>query len=111
LELLLDREPIKSFTVTPPRGHKNYELVDRHLKVRIPVTAGPHNLGVTFVKKSSALLETKRQPYNAHFNMHGIPARRRRFIRYRSTDRTMPKGLGIVRVAQDFRGQACESRR
>jgi len=73
MELLLDREPIKSFTVAPPRGHKNYETVDQHLKVRIPVTAGPHKLGVTFAKKSSSLLETRRQPYDAHFNMHRHP--------------------------------------
>src|SRR5687768_7062234 len=73
MELLLDREPIKSFTVAPPRGHKNYETVDQHLKVRIPVTAGPHKLGVTFGKKSSSLLETKRQPYDARFNMHRHP--------------------------------------
>jgi hypothetical protein len=73
MELLLDRQPIKSFTVAPPRGHKNYETVDQHLKVRIPVTAGPHKLGVTFAKKSSSLLETKRQPYDAHFNMHRHP--------------------------------------
>ncbi len=73
LELLLDREPVKSFTVTPPKGHKNYETVDQHLKVRIPVRAGPHKLGVTFVKKSSALLETRRQPYQARFNMHRHP--------------------------------------
>ncbi len=73
MELLLDRQPIKSFTVAPPKGHKNYETVDQHLKVRIPVTAGPHKLGVTFAKKSSALLETRRQPYDAHFNMHRHP--------------------------------------
>ena len=73
LELLLDREVVKSFTVAPPNGHKNYELVDQHLKVRIPVAAGPHQLGVTFVKSPSALLETKRQPYNARFNMHRHP--------------------------------------
>ena len=73
LELLLDRARVKSFTVEPPKGHKNYELVDQHLKVRIPVTAGPHQLGVTFVKNPSSLLETKRQPYNAHFNMHRHP--------------------------------------
>ena len=63
----------KSFTVTPPKGHKNYELVDQHLKARIPVTAGPHQLGVTFVKNPSELLETKRQPYEAHFNLHRHP--------------------------------------
>lgn len=73
LELLLDRERVKSFTVAPPKGHKNYELVDQHLKVRIPVTAGPHQLGVTFVKNPSSLLETRRQPYQARFNMHRHP--------------------------------------
>jgi hypothetical protein len=72
LELLLDREHIKSFTVAPPRD-KNYEKVDQHLKVRVPVKAGPHQLGVTFVKNPSELRETKRQPYNARFNMHRHP--------------------------------------
>ena len=73
LELLLDRAPVRSFTVAPPKGHRNFELVDQHLKIRIPVTAGPHQLGVTFVKNPSVLLETRRQPYNAHFNMHRHP--------------------------------------
>jgi Protein of unknown function (DUF1592)/Protein of unknown function (DUF1588)/Protein of unknown function (DUF1585)/Protein of unknown function (DUF1595)/Protein of unknown function (DUF1587) len=72
LELLLDREQVKSFKVAPPKD-KNFELVDQHLKVRLPVTAGPHQLGVTFVKNPSSLLETKRQPYSAHFNMHRHP--------------------------------------
>jgi Protein of unknown function (DUF1592)/Protein of unknown function (DUF1588)/Protein of unknown function (DUF1585)/Protein of unknown function (DUF1587)/Protein of unknown function (DUF1595)/Planctomycete cytochrome C len=72
LELLLDREPVKSFKVSPPKD-KNFELVDQHLKIRVPVTAGPHLLGVTFVKNPSSLLETKRQPYSAHFNMHRHP--------------------------------------
>jgi len=73
LELLIDREPVKSFTVEPPKGHKNSELVDQHLKARIAVKAGPHQVGVTFVKNPSALLETKRQPYQARFNMHRHP--------------------------------------
>ena len=47
--------------------------VDEDLKVRIPVKAGPHALGVTFLKNPSALLETKRQPYQAHFNMYRHP--------------------------------------
>jgi hypothetical protein len=72
LEVLLDRERVKLFTVAPP-ADKNYETVDGKLKVRIPVTAGPHQLGVTFLKNPSELLETKRQPYNAHFNMHRHP--------------------------------------
>jgi hypothetical protein len=73
LELLLDRKRVKLFTVTPPQGHKNYDIVDANLKVRFPVTAGPHQLGVTFLKNPSALLETKRQPYQAHFNLHRHP--------------------------------------
>ena len=73
MELLLDRERVKSFTVAPPNGDKNFEKVDAHLKVRVPVTAGPHQLGVTFVKNPSSLLETKRQPYQARFNMHRHP--------------------------------------
>jgi hypothetical protein len=72
MELLLDRERIKLFTVAPPPD-KNYETVDGKLKIRIPVTAGPHQLGVTFLKNPSELLETKRQPYQAHYNMHRHP--------------------------------------
>jgi hypothetical protein len=73
LEVLLDREQVQSFKVAPPKGHKNYELVDQHLHFRLPVAAGPHQLGVTFVSNPFDLQETKRQPYNAHFNMHRHP--------------------------------------
>jgi len=69
---VLDRDGVASFTVTPPKDN-NFDAVDQHLKARIPVKAGPHQLGVTFIKNSSALLETKRQPYAAHFNMHRHP--------------------------------------
>jgi hypothetical protein len=72
LEVLLDRERAKVFTVALPL-HKDYETVDAKLKARITVTAGPHQLGVTFLKNPSELLETKRQPYSAHFNMHRHP--------------------------------------
>lgn len=72
VEVLLDGERLKSFAVAPPRD-QNYDVVDQHLKVRIPVTAGPHKVGVTFLKNPSALLETKRQPYQARFNMHRHP--------------------------------------
>jgi len=73
LEVLLDRERVTQFTVAPPKGDRNFEKVDAHLKVRVPVTAGPHQLGVTFLKNPSSLIETRRQPYNAHFNMHRHP--------------------------------------
>ena len=72
-------ERVQLFTVKPPSARQaeddqpSHDDVDQHLKVRVPVTAGPHELGVTFLKKPSALLETERQPYQAHFNMHRHP--------------------------------------
>jgi hypothetical protein len=59
--------------VKPPADGKDYQNVDAHLKVRVSATAGPHDLGVTFVKQSSSLLETTRQPYDARFNLHRHP--------------------------------------
>jgi hypothetical protein len=82
LELLLDLKRVQLFTVKPPYGNAKtsdsygkptHENVDRHLKTRISVTAGPHQLGVTFLKNPSSLLETKRQPLNVHFNMYRHP--------------------------------------
>ena len=73
LEVLLDRARVRSFTVKPPPGGKDYQNVDAHLKVRFAATAGPHDLGVTFAKDAPALDETLRQPYGARFNMHRHP--------------------------------------
>ena len=73
LEVLLDRERIKTFTVKPPPGRLDFQHVDEHLKLRLPMKAGVHELGVTFLKNPSSLLETLRQPYNAHFNTHRHP--------------------------------------
>ncbi len=73
VEVLLDNEPMRNFTVAPPKGDKNFEKVDAHLKAQIRVTSGPHRLGVTFAKNSSSLLELKRQPYQARYNMHRHP--------------------------------------
>ena len=72
VQVLLDREVVASFFVEPPRD-RNFDAVDRHLKARIPVKAGPHQVGVTFVKDPTSLIEWKRQPYNVHFNMHRHP--------------------------------------
>ncbi len=73
LELLLDRKAVASFTVEPPAGSRTHANVDAGLKARIKVAAGPHKLGVTFVKQPSRVLETRRQPYQAHYNMHRHP--------------------------------------
>jgi hypothetical protein len=81
LELLLDRDRVQQFTVKPPPREAGFsedyqpshDLIDRHLTVRVPVKAGPHALGVAFLKNPSALLETARQPYQAHFNFYRHP--------------------------------------
>jgi mono/diheme cytochrome c family protein len=81
LELLLDKERMQLFTVTPPvrepgasaTEQPSHAKVDQHLSVRIPVAAGPHVLGVAFPKKPSVLLETPRQPYQTHFNWYRHP--------------------------------------
>jgi len=73
MEILLDRERVKSFTVKPPPGRQDFQHVDDHLKLRVSVKAGPHDLGVTFLKQPTELIETLRQPYNSHFNMHRHP--------------------------------------
>lgn len=81
VELLLDLEEVETFTVKPPRGgaaadewsKPTHENVDQHLNARIRVSAGPHEVGVTFLKNPSSLLETKRQPLNVHYNMYRHP--------------------------------------
>ena len=72
IEVLLDGARVSSFFVEPPKD-RNFDKVDQHLKVRLPVKAGAHRVGVTFPKNPSSLLETKRQPYHVHFNMHRHP--------------------------------------
>ena len=81
LELLLDRERVQLFTVKPPvreagvpeTEQPSHAKVDQHLNIRIPVTAGPHMIGVTFPKKPSVVLESVREPYQTHFNSYRHP--------------------------------------
>jgi hypothetical protein len=74
LEVLVDRERVELFTVKPPpRGDADHSQVDAHLTTRVRVAAGPHELGVTFLRQSDSLLETLRQPYQARFNVHRHP--------------------------------------
>ncbi len=72
VELMLDGRQVRRFVVKPADGQDHTD-VDKHLSVRIPVTAGRHEIGATFVKKSSALIETERRPYLARFNMDRHP--------------------------------------
>jgi hypothetical protein len=73
VEVLIDRERVALATVKPPGSDKNAEIVDAHLKFRVSVKAGPHDVGVTFLKDPSLLLETERQPFIARYNMHRHP--------------------------------------
>jgi Protein of unknown function (DUF1592)/Protein of unknown function (DUF1588)/Protein of unknown function (DUF1585)/Protein of unknown function (DUF1587)/Protein of unknown function (DUF1595)/Planctomycete cytochrome C len=73
LVLLLDREHQKSFTIKPPEKETQNQTLDANLHTRLHVTAGPHNVDVTFVAKSASLLETTRQPLNVHFNFYRHP--------------------------------------
>jgi hypothetical protein len=73
LEVLLDRERKALFAVKVPRTERDNQTGDEHLTARIRVTAGPHAIGATFLKNPSSLQETKRQPFQAHYNMHRHP--------------------------------------
>ncbi len=55
------------------RDRGSDKSVDANLTTRVKVSAGPHDVGVVFLKKSSALLETVRQPLNVHFNFYRHP--------------------------------------
>lgn len=73
VELMLDGERVKLFTVVPPPTGKDHSQADAHLNVRIPVTAGPHSVAAAFPKLPTTLPETERQPYQAFFNMDRHP--------------------------------------
>ena len=70
LELLVDRGRVALFDVKPPQRGLDHRNVDSHLTARVEVPAGPRQVGATFLKDASALLETQRQPYQARFNFY-----------------------------------------
>ena len=72
LQLMLDKEEVKTFKVIPPAG-EDESGVDLDFNARIPVKAGPHTVSVGFVKKPWTLMPTERAPYQAHFNMERHP--------------------------------------
>jgi hypothetical protein len=67
LMLLVDREPVATFKIQKP-ADGDYTLLDKDLRARVTVAAGPHDIGVTFVKDGASLLETARQPLQSHYN-------------------------------------------
>jgi len=68
LEVSLDGAQVRLFELNPRSGlgvGQGYDSEGDAFAVRVPVKAGPHVLGVTFVNKSSALLESVREPFLA----------------------------------------------
>jgi len=77
VEVSLDGSRVQAFMVKPNRNQSGAyyadEAVDKDLKLRISVGAGPHDVAVTFPRKTFALEETERQPSLAHYNMDRHP--------------------------------------
>jgi len=73
VDLLIDGESVKRFTVKPPPAGQDHSGVDKHLIVKMPMKAGPHAIAAAFPRLTGALQETERQPYQAHFNMDRHP--------------------------------------
>lgn len=91
--LLLDREPVHTFTVS--REAIGFEtLNEKSLKARIPVKAGPHSIAVTFLKEGSSLIETPRQPTESRFNDRRHPRTAPAVDQISVTGPYAPKGAG-----------------
>ena len=72
LLVLIDRDPVKTFTVQKTANGDDTQA-DKDLKARVKVSAGPHNIAVTFVKDGSSLVETFRQPTESRYNDRRYP--------------------------------------
>ncbi|MFN7921560.1 MAG: DUF1592 domain-containing protein [Bryobacteraceae bacterium] len=70
--VLLDREQVATFTISKTSVGTEI-LNEKPIKARFRVTAGPHDLAVTFVKDGSSLTETPRQPTESRFNDRRYP--------------------------------------
>lgn len=79
MEVAIDGERIAVFEITPNRSERfaTFYYSDQGagtgLMTNTPVSAGPHEVTVTFLRKNSALLESTQQPYIAHFNRDRTP--------------------------------------
>ena len=86
LEVLVDGERVHGVTIGTPDqfaisfddrlNTKTTAEFDATLQVRIPLTAGPHEVGVTFVAKTAAQDPQKLRPFLSPFDAvdtHGVP--------------------------------------
>jgi mono/diheme cytochrome c family protein len=68
LEVSLDGARVQLFEISPRAGMgagQGYDSEGKPLELRVPVKAGQHTVGVTFVRKTSALVEGLREPFLA----------------------------------------------
>ncbi|MCR9202370.1 MAG: DUF1592 domain-containing protein [Planctomycetaceae bacterium] len=100
IDVLLDRRRVHRFTVDAPKQKtgwaKDYTLVDAHLKKRFRVSAGPHQVGVTFPQTSASLSEIYREPYNASFNRHRHPRQAPAIYEVSIVGPFSPEGPGVT---------------
>ncbi|MEM7783378.1 MAG: DUF1592 domain-containing protein [Planctomycetota bacterium] len=77
IHVLVDRKLSHEFTVQPPTNgtweNRDFTHVDSHLKVRLPIQSGNHEIAITFPKLFSSLVEDKRQPFDTNYNRHRHP--------------------------------------
>ena len=77
LDLMLDKRRLQTFTLSPRKEGSAQSLAtftnaeketDVGLNLRAPVTAGPHEIAVAFLKAPTVLSEAERQPYRANYS-------------------------------------------
>jgi hypothetical protein len=84
LEISLDGERVFLAEVGGPQDLKlsdtnlalTKETLDKRLRTRLAVKAGPHDVGVTFLRKNSALSDEPLQPFTRNLDlqdMNGVP--------------------------------------
>jgi hypothetical protein len=92
LLVLLDREPVATFTVQKPANGDD-TLLEKDLRVRVAVHAGPHHIGVTFLKEGASLIDTVRQPTESRFNDRRHPRTAPAINQVSVTGPYAPKGV------------------
>lgn len=73
VELSLDGERLAVWRVEYPPPGKDHSLVDQHLRKKVRVPAGPHELTVVFLQQTTPVLEIERKPLATRFNMDRHP--------------------------------------
>jgi len=84
IEISIDGERVFLAEVGGPQDNRlsdtnlalTKETLDRRLRTRVPVKAGPHDVGVAFLRKNSALSDEPLQPFTRNLDlqdMNGVP--------------------------------------